>query len=76
MDQRYGGEFRAYKAMLSEVRSRHTIKENDAAGLEEFVNLVSVLVTTLKVLKRDGDLSNGFFYQELISKLPRSLRME
>ena len=37
---------------------------------------MSILVTTLKAIKRDGDLSNEFLYQELISKLPRSLRME
>jgi len=76
LDERYGGEFRTYQATLREVRRFQAVKENDVRGLEEFANMLSVLVTTLRTLKRDGDLANGFLYQELTNKLPRSLRLD
>jgi len=76
LDERYGGEFRTYQAMLSDVRNFKSIEEDNLRALEEFINMVSVLVTNLKAINRDGDLQNGFLFQELLKKLPRSMRLD
>ena len=64
LDERYGGEFRTYQAMINEVRAINAIREEDAAALEAYVNTLSVLVNTLKSLNREGDLQNGFLFQD------------
>ena len=66
MDEWYEGEARTYHAMLENVQRFKKLKENDIVQLKDFVNMLSVLDTTLKSLKREADLGNGFMFQELL----------
>ena len=64
LDERYGGDARRYITITKEVEQFRPIREDNLRDLEEFLNLLSVLIVEFKDNKRKSNLEDGFLYQK------------
>ena len=76
LDERYGGDDRRYITITKEVEQFRLVREENLRDLEEYLNLLNVLLVEFKDNKRKVNLEDGFLYQKLLTKLLEVMLMK
>ena len=75
LERRFGRPEVIVQTMIRKARSLPSPKDGDMTGLIDLSNAVNNLVSTMKLLRSDGHLSNPELRQNLVAKLPTTIQL-
>ena len=76
LELRFGRPDLVVTTLIGKAKAHGNIKSDDFDGLISFSTAVQTLVSTMKLMQADGHMYNPQLRQELVLKLPPSLRMQ
>ena len=76
LERRFGRPELVVGQLVSKVRGFRAVRADDIEALLSFANTVQNVVTTMKLLKSEGHMTNPTLRTELVDKLPIGLRLQ
>ena len=76
LELRFGRPDTVVQALVDKANRAQPILEGDFQSLIDLANTIRNLVTTMEILDSKGHLGNPHLRQELVSKLPNSLKLQ
>ena len=76
LEVRFGRADLIVRSLISKAKSVRMVRADDFDSLIEFTTSVRNLVETMKLLKSTGHMTNPQLQQELVEKLPHTLKLQ